>query len=62
MGKPGTVAKRTNHQLILEMHEAGMNSRQIAEAEEFHQLKTAMGLNPIPADEVDLTPRLLKKE
>ena len=33
-----------------------------ADTEEFRQLKAAMGLKAIPADEVDLTPRLLKKK
>ena len=40
----------------------GKTPFELAEAEEFQQLKTAMGLKPIPADEVNLTPRLLKKE
>ena len=33
-----------------------------ADTEEFRQLKAAMGLKAIPADEVDLTPRLLNKK
>jgi len=34
----------------------------LADSEEFQQLKAVMGLEAIPADEVDLTPRLLKKK
>ena len=35
---------------------------ELADGEEFLKLKEVMGLNAIPADEVDLTPRLLRKK
>lgn len=34
---------------------------ELADSPEFRRLKEAMGLRTIPADEVNLTPRLLKK-
>lgn len=39
----------------------GRTPYELAESEEFSQLKKVMGLRPIPADEVNLTPKLLKK-
>lgn len=39
----------------------GMTPYELADSEEFFQLKQVMGLVPIPADEVNLTPKLLKK-
>lgn len=39
----------------------GKTPFELAASGEFQRLLTAMGLNPIPADEVNLTPRLLKK-
>ena len=39
----------------------GKTPFELADSDEFQQLLTAMGLYPIPADEVNLTPRLLKK-
>ena len=40
----------------------GKTPFELADSEEFQQLKAVMGLEAIPADEVDLTPRLLKKK
>ena len=40
----------------------GKTSFELADSEEFLKLKEVMGLKAIPADEVDLTPRLLKKK
>ena len=40
----------------------GRTPFELAESKEFQMLKEAMGLKAIPADEVDLTPRLLKKK
>lgn len=40
----------------------GKTPYELADSEEFQQLKAAMGLEPIPADEVRLTPRLLNKK
>lgn len=34
---------------------------ELADSPEFRRLKEAMGLRTIPADEVNLTPKLLKK-
>ena len=39
----------------------GMTPYELANSEDFIQLKQVMGLHPIPADEVNLTPGLLKK-
>lgn len=39
----------------------GKTPFELAQGEDFQQLLAAMGLYPIPADEVNLTPRLLKK-
>lgn len=40
----------------------GKTPFELANSEEFLKLKEVMGLKAIPADEVDLTPRLLKKK
>ena len=40
----------------------GKTPFELADSEEFLKLKEVMGLKAIPADEVDLTPRLLKKK
>lgn len=40
----------------------GKTPFELADGEEFLKLKEAMGLKAIPADEVDLTPRLLRKK
>ena len=40
----------------------GKTPFELAESKEFQVLKETMGLKAIPADEVDLTPRLLKKK
>ena len=40
----------------------GKTPFELAESNEFQVLKETMGLKAIPADEVDLTPRLLKKK
>ena len=39
----------------------GKTPFELAESSEFQQLKAVLGLRAIPADEVDLTPRLLKR-
>ena len=39
----------------------GKTPYELCESEEFQRLKEVMGLRAIPADEVKLTPRLLKK-
>ena len=39
----------------------GKTPFELADSAEFRQLKAVLGLKVIPADEVDLTPRLLKK-
>ena len=39
----------------------GKTPFELAESAEFQQLKAVLGLSAIPADEVDLTPRLLKR-
>ena len=39
----------------------GKTPFELADSEEFLKLKEVMGLKAIPADEVDRTPRLLKK-
>lgn len=40
----------------------GRTPFELADSEEFQQLKAVMGLKLIPADEVNLTPRLLKRQ
>lgn len=40
----------------------GKTPFELADTPEFQQLKTVMGLKEIPADQVDLTPHLLKKK
>ena len=40
----------------------GKTPFELADGEEFLKLKDVMGLKAIPADEVDLTPRLLRKK
>ena len=40
----------------------GKTPFELADSEEFLKLKEVMGLKAIPADEVDLTPRLLRKK
>lgn len=39
----------------------GRTPFELADSEAFRELKKALGLEAIPADEVNLTPRLLKK-
>jgi len=39
----------------------GMTPYELADSVEFRKLKDVLGLHAIPADEVNLTPRLLKK-
>ena len=39
----------------------GKTPFELANSQEFQALKTVMGLKAIPADEINLTPRLLKK-